>query len=327
LSGRAIVTVYFIGGDFDRVKIGFTERDVSERLRDLQCGSPVQLRVLASCPGEQHDEHGLHYDFREERTHGEWFTLSPRLWSLVQYDMEFGTLSGWQRALEEPERFAAYAKTFGTASGFGELDGAPEHEIVWRTRVGAGATYRSNYEDVRDWRQAVATWTQAGDVRSVATHLPCAANFRRDFCWRFRHGGQAVQATYQKGLDLVAFFLCETSHSAELTAAVWLQACAKDFCGRLAFDGEYHDLYKKCPAAKALIEWAAAAFPIEWARGMTSVLPDSLELPEHAVLSRGELIKACAQLFIVTFCKYEVFAYWEENACGFYPRRDAEAAA
>lgn len=68
------MTVYFIGGEFDRVKIGYTSEPTADtRLRDLQTGSPVALRVLAACPGQQSDEASLHRFFDEERTHGEWF--------------------------------------------------------------------------------------------------------------------------------------------------------------------------------------------------------------------------------------------------------------
>lgn len=70
--------VYFVGGDVGGVKIGFAV-NVELRLRDLQCGSPVKLAVLATVPGMPKDEREYHKRFKAARQHGEWFERTPEL--------------------------------------------------------------------------------------------------------------------------------------------------------------------------------------------------------------------------------------------------------
>ena len=71
--------VYFIEAvGLDLVKIGFA-RDVAQRLTDLQCGSPVALRLLGTIPGGLGMELFFHKDLAEYRVRGEWFALSDRL--------------------------------------------------------------------------------------------------------------------------------------------------------------------------------------------------------------------------------------------------------
>jgi len=65
--------VYFIQGiDGGLIKIGSTS-DVKSRLKTLQAGSPVLLRVLGSIEGSLTGELGLHKRLAAYRTHGEWF--------------------------------------------------------------------------------------------------------------------------------------------------------------------------------------------------------------------------------------------------------------
>lgn len=101
------MTVYFIGGDFDRVKIGYTNRDPEERLRDLQVGCPVPLRVLASFAADQCTEGQLHSLFEDSWSHGEWFKITARLLRLIGYVKKYGTSDGWEEATESPERLAS----------------------------------------------------------------------------------------------------------------------------------------------------------------------------------------------------------------------------
>jgi Meiotically up-regulated gene 113 len=63
--------LYFIVGA-DRIKIG-RSMDVRKRLRALQTGSPVDLKIMAWFPGCGPSEHDLHQRFSEYRRHGEWF--------------------------------------------------------------------------------------------------------------------------------------------------------------------------------------------------------------------------------------------------------------
>lgn len=55
------------------VKIGSTSRSVTDRLKHLQVGSPVPLRVIYIATGGWDLESRLHERFDAMRAHGEWF--------------------------------------------------------------------------------------------------------------------------------------------------------------------------------------------------------------------------------------------------------------
>lgn len=65
------VTYFIQGNDGGPIKIGKTGRDVSERLRDHQSGSPVRLEVVGVVHRDIEAE--LHKKFESIRLHGEWF--------------------------------------------------------------------------------------------------------------------------------------------------------------------------------------------------------------------------------------------------------------
>jgi hypothetical protein len=69
---------YFVGGDDGPVKIGQAQ-DVQKRLRDLQMGSPVVLKILAVTSGGQSRETAYHFTFAGHRLHGEWFDRCPEI--------------------------------------------------------------------------------------------------------------------------------------------------------------------------------------------------------------------------------------------------------
>lgn len=56
------------------IKIG-TARNVKQRLRALQTGSPTPLKVLCHTLGSKRDEYLLHDWFAQDRQAGEWFRL------------------------------------------------------------------------------------------------------------------------------------------------------------------------------------------------------------------------------------------------------------
>lgn len=73
MSERSVV--YAVGATGTRlIKIGQTT-DIRRRLADLSTGSPVQLSVLWTAPGDQRLEASLHRYFSRQRRHGEWFDL------------------------------------------------------------------------------------------------------------------------------------------------------------------------------------------------------------------------------------------------------------
>ena len=73
---------YFIQGHpLTPVKIG-RARDVADRLRSLQTGSPITLRVLLTLDGDREAE--LHERFREWRFQGEWFLWCPAIQDFIR---------------------------------------------------------------------------------------------------------------------------------------------------------------------------------------------------------------------------------------------------
>jgi hypothetical protein len=64
--------VYFIGGDEGPIKIG-KSRDPHGRCRDMNIGSPQELRVLATVVGDGALEKAYHRRFGFAHMRGEWF--------------------------------------------------------------------------------------------------------------------------------------------------------------------------------------------------------------------------------------------------------------
>lgn len=69
--------VYFIEGAENAIKIGFTKQPVRSRIKSIQNGSPVRLRLLACCSGSVGLERDYHRHFAAHRLHGEWFSPHP----------------------------------------------------------------------------------------------------------------------------------------------------------------------------------------------------------------------------------------------------------
>lgn len=71
--------IYFLESAPGYVKIGFTT-DLATRVRALQPGCPLPLRLLAHMPdGDLKTERALHRRFARDRLSGEWFTLTDRI--------------------------------------------------------------------------------------------------------------------------------------------------------------------------------------------------------------------------------------------------------
>jgi Meiotically up-regulated gene 113 len=76
--------VYFLASmDRKRVKIG-KSKNVTARIADLGHMNARGLILLAVIPGGYtHTEKWLHYNFKEQRTHGEWFVLTSELRAVI----------------------------------------------------------------------------------------------------------------------------------------------------------------------------------------------------------------------------------------------------
>ena len=81
--------VYFIlaiEGEAMRCKIGFTTGDPLARMKSLQCGSPVELRLHAYTEvTAKNAEAALHDTFAPLRMHGEWFNVDGKLRDFLCY--------------------------------------------------------------------------------------------------------------------------------------------------------------------------------------------------------------------------------------------------
>lgn len=71
--------VYFIGNLQNKVvKIGFSKKP-NKRLKQLQTGSPLKLKVIYKTKGSKLKEADLQKKFSKQRTQGEWFSISGEL--------------------------------------------------------------------------------------------------------------------------------------------------------------------------------------------------------------------------------------------------------
>lgn len=87
MSDIGCVYIILVGtlADGARCKIGFTKGSPRERLRNLQCGSPVELRLFRYMQGKQRVERIFHETFAPLRLHGEWFSVEGKLHSFLCY--------------------------------------------------------------------------------------------------------------------------------------------------------------------------------------------------------------------------------------------------
>lgn len=74
------MAIYFIEMEgLNLLKIGFTERDPKDRLRELQTANPHKLNLLHVMDGGLNQEAELHQSFDHLREQGEWFRFTPEL--------------------------------------------------------------------------------------------------------------------------------------------------------------------------------------------------------------------------------------------------------
>lgn len=81
MSTNTQYNVYFAQA-LDKVKIGCSRRP-KERILQVSEWVPFPVKMLATMAGAYPLEAALHRMFAEEWSHGEWFTLSPRLYDFI----------------------------------------------------------------------------------------------------------------------------------------------------------------------------------------------------------------------------------------------------
>lgn len=92
LSDITYGLVYFIEtADGSLIKIGWSRYPVT-RVENLATWSPVPLHLSAAVEGSRTDEKRLHYRFREQWSHHEWFRPSAELLAVVDHVRATGRL-------------------------------------------------------------------------------------------------------------------------------------------------------------------------------------------------------------------------------------------
>lgn len=81
------------------IKIGYTRQDPSQRLANLQTGSPTILKIVGLIEGNV--ESSLHVKFASDRIHGEWFNPSQKILDFIKNECKIQASS---RELQIGER-------------------------------------------------------------------------------------------------------------------------------------------------------------------------------------------------------------------------------
>ncbi len=77
--------IYFIlAGELNRVKIGYSDKDVRGRLEKLQTSSPARLELLGTSPGSATEEDQIHKKFESKHIGGEWYSYDEELREFVK---------------------------------------------------------------------------------------------------------------------------------------------------------------------------------------------------------------------------------------------------
>lgn len=77
------MSVYFVTcRQASAVKIGYSG-DASIRIREIQTGCPMPVKLEAVLPGQIEDERALHARFADVRLCGEWFTITPMIEAII----------------------------------------------------------------------------------------------------------------------------------------------------------------------------------------------------------------------------------------------------
>lgn len=118
--------IYFIecvGTPF--VKVGFATSNADFRLKDLQVGNPLELRLVAVIAGSRSDEKAIHRTLRHFRQRGEWFSR-PEAMQLLRAVRRVGLVAipnfaRWRENEAHAERRRTELKDRGFARGVQQL--------------------------------------------------------------------------------------------------------------------------------------------------------------------------------------------------------------
>lgn len=158
---RASQSVYFIqAGESGPIKIGKTDNDVQERLRALQTGNHVELRVLAK--SRLLSESRLHSIFCHLCIRGEWFRPATELLDAIEA----------AKSLPDDELVVAIGEFNTTAIAVGGL--ATELKQAVAEFIASGGTLnkipisaRAAVQDALDLIEKVGAWVESGGQLQV----------------------------------------------------------------------------------------------------------------------------------------------------------------
>ncbi len=101
-SWQGIASTYAItAGDLPMVKIG-SARNIEERIRDLQVGCPVELRVIAL--RAEDIERRLHKDLDQHRVHGEWFHANEIVMAAIATSLSPANITCWDPSMRRGKK-------------------------------------------------------------------------------------------------------------------------------------------------------------------------------------------------------------------------------
>lgn len=284
------MTVYFVGGDFDRVKIGFTADWSPEgRAGQLQTGSPVPLRVLAYAPGDETDERELHRAFSRERLHGEWFIASAALIELVARVAETRSLAGWKELIDHP------------ALKWRPL---PKHESsVLRPMPGRAQM------KLPPWRELITAWPSDSDAEHITHIVHDEFGYSTTVGWRAHGSDRFPSCAGKSGLVATGEALILASGSRDREAAAWLLACLFEAAPR-RISSLWCELPKRLPLFEEITSAARDVFNCEWHSASTEAFPVRFSLGERMGVSPEEFVDLVIQHRARVWSGYGLFAAW-----------------
>ena len=92
--------IYFITHDDKYVKIGVA-KNPSARIKELQTGNPVRLKLWLAFPGGLDEERLLHWWMYGQRVNGEWFELSEEFKCFIGEWAKRGDFGGMIHSMRE----------------------------------------------------------------------------------------------------------------------------------------------------------------------------------------------------------------------------------
>jgi len=139
MDKRKKMFIYFIKSESGHVKIGFSNNKITERLANLQSGSPFKLSVLKTIPILREQEKLLHKKFKKYRVIGEWFEFSDEIKEYIENPYE---IPGGHRlpVPEDKSELGQLKKHYGTWKNVAAIIGITYRHLI-NIRNGKGGRF------------------------------------------------------------------------------------------------------------------------------------------------------------------------------------------